>query len=335
MNHLIGFEKVWLSGALLAALLALTASTGGALGMEQLAPEAQTVVAGNTAFALDLYAQLGKAEKGNLFFSPGSIHTALAMTYAGARGQTAAQMAKALHYGELVAEKLAAAYSPVLARLNAPRKDYDGTLAYDLVVANALWGQKGYPFRPEFLALNKKCYAAGLEELDFAQSEAARKTINDWVTQQTREKINNLIPEGVITNLTRLVLTNAVYFKSNWADKFMKAFTKDGPFRGAGAQPVQAPMMLRQGHYGYLEAADFQALEMPYRCYDLSMVVLLPRKDDGLPVVEQSLTPESLAAVVGKLANESVRVTFPKFKVECQFSLPKALQALEIGRAHV
>jgi serpin B len=244
-------------------------------------------------------------------------------------------MAKTLHYGELDGEKLAADYGPVLARLNEPRKDHDGTRAYDLVVANALWGQKGYPFKPEFLALNKKCYAAGLEGLDFAQSEAARKTINDWVAQQTREKIKDLIPPGVLTNLTRLVLTNAVYFKSNWADKFHKAFTKDAPFRSPGAQPANVPMMLRQGHYGYLEAADFQALELPYRCYDLSMVVLLPRKDDGLPALEQSLTPESLAAIVGKLASEQVRVTFPKFKIECGFSLPKALQALGMTDAFV
>ena len=174
MNHRIESRKRRSARAWLTALLALTAGAGSALALEQLPADAETVVAGNTAFALDLYAQLAKAEKGNLFFSPGSIHTALAMTYAGARGQTAAQMAKALRYGELDAEKLAAAYAPVLARLNEPRKDHDGTRAYDLVVANALWGQKGYPFKPEFLALNKKCYAAGLEELDFAQSEAAR-----------------------------------------------------------------------------------------------------------------------------------------------------------------
>ena len=290
-------------------------------------PDEAAVAKDSNAFTAAMYAQLAKDAKGDLFFSPSSIHTALAMAYAGARGQTAAQMARALHY-TLEPARLHPACGSLLRALNTARKDPAGDPAFALTVSNALWGQKGYLFKPDFIALNNACYGAGLKELDFAESDAARKTINDWVAQQTKEKIKDLIPLGVISSATRLVLTNAVYFKSNWAAKFEKAATKDGPFTTAAGRQITTPMMHQEDRFRYMETADLQALELPYRQYELSMVVLLPRKPDGLPALEQALSAGDLTQWLGQLRVVDVQVTMPRFKVESSFSLADNLKAL-------
>jgi len=169
-----------------------------------------SVVQGNTEFALSLYAQL-HSQEGNLFFSPLSLSTALAMTYAGARGQTAEQMATVLHFP---AEQQQ--LPPVFATLSKDLYADSETQGYQLHVANALWGQKGYRFRQDFLSTTKTYYGAGLNEVDFqTAAEEARKTINAWVEQQTKDKIKDLIPPGALDELTRLVLTNAIYFGSS------------------------------------------------------------------------------------------------------------------------
>jgi serpin B len=291
------------------------------------AAAANPAVEGNTAFACEMYAQLIKDEKGNLFFSPASIHTALAMTYAGAKGDTAAQMAKALHYPE-DPKALAGSYAAVLKMINTPPLDHEKKPVYELVVANALWGRPDYPFLPEFLALNKESYGAGLNAVDFAQSEAARKTINDWVAQQTKDRIKDLIPQGILDALTRLVLTNAVYFKSSWAEEFSEHATKDDAFVKLDGQQVQVPMMKQTKRFGYFEDADVQVLELPYNRRELNMVVILPRKVDGLPSVEKSLSGKQLMTWLGGLANSAVNVALPKYKIESQFKLADALQAL-------
>ena len=287
----------------------------------------KTVVDGNAQFGLELYALLAATEKGNLFFSPASIHTALAMTYAGAGGLTAEQMAKTLHFA-LKADRLSEVFAALLETLNNPWKGPDGKGAYELLVANALWGQKGYPFRQEFIRLLKASYGAGLNQLDFARCEAARGTINGWVAKQTRNKIQDLIPPGAITPIMRLVLTNAIYFKSNWAETFEESATKPGAFHLSPGRQVKAPLMYQKHRFGYMETGEFQALEMPYRFRDLSMVVLLPRKADGLASLEKNLTAGNLAAWLGKIRHEEVKVTFPRFEFASRFSLKKALAAL-------
>jgi len=307
-------------------------------------PAVQAVVQGGNAFGLELYALLAGKEKGNLFLSPSSIHTALAMTYAGARGRTAGQMAATLHF-TLPAKELNAAFGALLKTFNAPRtvtvmaEGPGGRLvrkqvpAYQLSVANALWAARAYPFRKEFVETVKADYGAKLAELDFAQSAAARKTINDWVAQQTNDKITDLIPPGAITALTRLVLTNAIYFKSNWAEKFEKSATADGDWHLAGGAKATVPLMHQQDRFGYMETDDFQALRMPYKAGDLDMFIFLPRKADGLAAFEKTLSSANLDKWLGQFRPEEVKVTLPRFKFDSQFRLNDALAALGMADA--
>jgi serpin B len=249
------------------------------------------------------------------------------MTSAGARGETASQMAKALHF-TLPQERLHPAAAELIRRMTVPPVT-GGKATYQLLVANALWGQKGYGFLPEFLNLAKTHYGAGLNEADFVGApEEARQKINAWVEDKTNKKIQDLITPGVLNELTRLVLVNAVYFKGDWVSKFDKARTRDEPFVLITGQNVNAPMMSQTGKFGYAEVEDAQLLEMPYVGGVLSMVIVLPKKADGLPTLEQQLTSETLAEWLGKVHKTEVRVAVPRFKMTCQFSLNQALMAL-------
>jgi serpin B len=277
-------------------------------------------------FALDLYAKLAADNQENLFFSPASIQTALAMTDAGARGQTAAQMAAVLQLppGSGAMHK---DFGGFLNGLNGPGAG--ATRGYELSVANALWGQQGYPFLPAFLDLLKASYGAGLREVDFkGNSEAARQTINAWVEKKTAGKITDLIGAGVLTSLTRLVLTNAIYFKGTWETQFDKKETRDEPFHPSADRAQNTPMMHRTASYGYLEDAQFQALKLPYAGKRLSMIILLPRHPDGLPELEKALTAEKLKQAFAVFREQKVAVTIPKFKLAGQFELGPALQAM-------
>jgi serpin B len=283
-------------------------------------PKANPVVSGNNAFACDLYAHLA-GEKGNLFFSPYSISTALAMTYAGARGQTATEMAQTLHFPANHQE-----LHPALARL---LKDMDGQgkdRPFEMHVANALWGQKGYDFRNEFLDLLKANYGAGLREVDFVQaSDAARQIINRWVEEQTKDKIKDLIPSGVLNAMTRLVLTNAIYYKAPWQTPFEASLTKPEEFQVAADQKVKVPMMHQESGFKYLDGGTFQLLDMPYKGLNQSMVVLLPKKTDGLTELEKTLTAQNLGSWLARSRAREVQVTFPKFKFTRAFELNKKL----------
>ncbi len=310
---------------------------------------AKKVVKSGNAFAADLYAQLASKDKGNLFFSPVSIQTALAMTYAGARGNTEKQMYACLKFPKRwvwgkgtdenskpdswVADtwpqdRLHPAFAALIKDLNTPRLDPNEKPVYELVVANALWGQKGYPFHGAFIKLVKDSYGAGLNEMDFHKSEEARQKINKWVEKQTKEKIKDLIGRGVINDLTRLILTNAIYFKSNWAEKFQKSATQDGEFTLSDGKTVTAPMMHQRESYGYMETDAFQAVDLPYMYNDLSMIVLLPKKTDGLAAMEKTLTAENLGKWLGPFSREDVILTLPKFKFTSKFSLGKTLKAM-------
>jgi serpin B len=296
--------------------------------------DTNAVVQGNNDFALELYAQL-RDQQGNLFLSPYSISTALAMTYAGARGQTEAQMAAVLHFpmtatpGENPSsgpvrdqEQFHAAFGSIVKDLNA--RGAEG--AYELTVANALWGQQGYGFLRQFLDLIKANYDGNLNEVDFVNAaETARQTINGWVEKQTNGKIKDLIPEGVLSSLTRLVLTNAIYFKGNWASQFKPEDTKDEWFTLADGKKINAPLMNQTAEYKYMQTPDFQALELPYVDEELSMVIFLPKKFDGLAEFEKTLTTENLSRWMGQLHKQKVIVSIPKFKMTSQFGLAGVL----------
>jgi len=332
-------------------LLVVMATASGARAKLAVKEGERIIVEGNNKFALQSYAKL-RAREGNLFFSPYSISTALAMTYAGARGQTEAQMARVLHFPttmpigvwrdpdkELSKPERAwhrlrfhSAFGRIIKDLNNRGKKG----GYELTVANALWGQKGYGFLKEFPELIKTNYDGRLTEVDFVRAaEAARKTINAWVEKKTRNKIKNLIPKGVLNRLTRLVLTNAIYFKGNWASRFKKDRTKDAPFTLAGGQKVNVPMMNQTADFNYMETEDFQGLELPYVDNELSMIILLPKQVDGLAEFEKTLTLKNLSQWLAKLRKRKVIVSVPKFKMTSQFRLAEVLKSMGMTDAFV
>jgi len=283
------------------------------------------VAAGNNRFALDLYAKLAAGRKGkNLFFSPNSISTALAMTRAGARGNTAKEMDKVLHF-TLAQDKLNPAFKELLAALDAdPKKK-----GFELAVANRLWGQQGYNFLPGFLATTRDSYGAGLEALDFkGATEAARRTINAWVEKKTKDKIKELLKQGVLSPDMRLVLTNAIYFKGDWASQFKKDRTRDGVFTVKAGETVKVPMMHQTEKFRYRAGKGFQALGLPYAGDELSMVIFLPTKADGLAALEKSLTAENLDQYLPARWKRKVVVSIPKFTMTSEFSLKETLSAM-------
>jgi serpin B len=281
------------------------------------------VVGGNTALATDFYAKL-KNEEGNLFFSPYSISTALAMTFAGARGDTAQQMAEVLHF-TVPQDRLNPAFAELEAELEAIQKKGKVQLS----VANSLWPQKGYPFLPEYVRLLKRYYGSTVTPLDFAKNpEAARKTINDWVERETNRKITDLIKPGVLDSLTRLVLANAVYFKGKWANQFDSKQTQDGQFLVTSNSYVKCKMMHRKATYAFAEMPDLKVLELPYAGDDVSMIVLLPQKMDGIGALENELTAAKLTEWTKLLRQQEVEIALPKFKLTCAFSLKRTLTAM-------
>ena len=304
----------------------------------------KSVVEGNNKFALELYAKLSGKE-GNLFFSPYSISTALAMACAGARGSTEMQMARVMHYPVILSpgdessstiipdrEKFAGAFGKIIKDLNS--RGEKG--AYELRVANALWGQEGYEIVSDFIRVVSAQYGGECKQVDFVRAtEAARKTINTWVEKKTENKIKDLIKPGVLNRMTRLVLTNAIYFKGNWARQFKKAGTRPGPFTLADGKKTDVPMMNQTEHFKYMETESFQALELPYVDNELSMIILLPKRTDGLGDIEKTLTAENFPKWLKKLHKRKVIVSVPKFKMTSQFSLASVLKSMGLTDAFV
>jgi serpin B len=290
----------------------------------------QDVIAGNTEFAADLYGQL-RTQEGNLFFSPYSISTALAMTYGGARGETAKQMARTLHF-DLPERDLAPAFGGMASGLNAVQAKGQVRLA----VANSLWPQAGYQFRPEYLDLCEKYYGASIQPVDYVgNTEGARKTINGWVEGKTMDKIVDLLKPGTLNQTTSLVLVNAIYFKGNWVHKFKPEVTRDAPFHVSPETTVTAPLMRQTDDFGYAEFPDLQVLELSYLGNDVSMVVLLPHTVDGLNKLEAQLTASNLAAWTAHLGWQKVQVFLPKFKATSGFSLGGTLAEMGMPDAFV
>jgi serpin B len=296
--------------ALLAILfvLCLGASRNPAVGKTSLTPDPPH---GNNAFALNLYRQLGTVE-GNLFFSPYSIHTVLAMTYAGARGQTAAQMKTALVFPQDDAE-LHRTFADTKKALN-----FVAGCGYEMNIANSLWADKTHSFLQLFLDLNKKYYGAGLEQVDFINSaDDARKKINTWVEKQTRQKIKDLIPPGGVNAETRLALVNAVYFKGRWSEAFEKKLTHAEPFYNPDGRTIKAPLMTfsKAKSLSFFAGDGIKLLELDYLGDTVSMVILLPDKADGLDAVEERLDAAQLDSWLSGMQKRPVRVHLPRFSM--------------------
>ena len=263
----------------------------------------------NNDFALAMYGQL-RQRAGNVFFSPFSIRTALGMTQAGARGETAAQMREALRISSSD-ETLHVAFAEIIQRLNAA-----GGGKYEMTVANSLWCQDGAPLQPGFLELTARHYGGGMNVVDFGRgAEAARVRINHWVEDKTRQKIQELIPSGSLDAETRLVLVNAVYFKGMWVLQFRRTDTRDEPFHVEGGGTVQAPLMYQHEAVGYLQAAGYQAVDLVYRGGDLSMLVLLPDRKDGLRDLEKTISARMLYDCVTQMDIREVKLFLPRFKL--------------------
>jgi len=318
--------RVWM----LAGLAAIALVIGPAQAQET-RPKGQAgspLARGNNAFALDLYGRLC-GQPGNLFFSPYSISTALAMTYAGARGETAAEMGGTLRF-PLKGPELHGAFRALMAQINAPGRQRQ----FRLTVANALWGQKSYGFLPGYLKLIEQNYGARLTELDFASAaEKARAAINDWVSKATNEKIKDIIPQGALSPLTRLVLTNAIYFYGKWAVPFGKESTHEAPFWPSPEKSVKVPTMHKTASFPYAATDECQALEMPYRGGEVSMIILLPKKKDGLTALEKSLSAAKLNSLLAVLKRRRVVVSLPKFKFAAQFGLKDVLMSMGMKTA--
>jgi len=287
----------------------------------------KNAVDANNQFAFELYSKIKTPSNQNLLFSPYSISSALAITYEGARGGTADEIQGVFHF-----PKDDSVRRPAFARLynaiNAPNS------AYELRTANALWVEKTYPFLLEYTTVASQYYGASATNLDFIRgTESSRVTINNWVEAQTNGKIKDLIPRGAIDSMTRLVITNAVYFKGKWAEQFNETFTKEEDFSTAENKKVKVQMMrLDETTLNYSESGDLQVLELPYEGGDLSMLLLLP-KDNNLDALESSLSAEKLSELRASLHEEKVYVHIPRFKFETTYDLGSKLSAMGMPRA--
>jgi len=288
---------------------------------------------GNSAFAFNLYQELRKKE-GNLFYSPYSISVALAMTYAGARGDTAEEMAATLQF-LLEQDRLHPAFNWLDAELDsrgegAQGKDGEG---FRLNIVNAIWGQKDYGFLSTFLDVLAENYGAGLRILDFVtEPEKSRVTINEWVSDQTEDRIKDLIPQGAIDVLTRLVLTNAIYFNAAWEYPFDEDMTADGPFYLLDGGQVTVPMMQQIQSFGYTDGEGYQAVELLYDGDELSMVILLPASGN-FQAFEEGLEAQQISDIISDLQLAQVTLTMPKFEFDSEFSLKDTLAEMGMPAA--
>jgi serpin B len=289
------------------------------------------LVKGNNRFCIDLYRQVA-GKDGNVFFSPYSISTAVAMTYGGAAGMTRKEMAQVMHF-TLPPEDL----HPAFRKLSVHMQAIQDRGHIRLSIANALWIQKNFQLKKKFLEITETFYGAAPFPVDYIpanERETSRQRINNWVEDKTKKKIKNLIPRGILNAATRLVLTNAIYFKGNWFTRFETSRTKDAPFWISPAKSVNVPMMNQTNTFGYKADQNVQVLEMPYKGKEISMVMLLPNKGYGIRELEQDLK-RRLGDWTSSLRQTEVIVFFPKFKITCNYQLKETLEAMGMRTAFV
>jgi len=284
------------------------------------------LVQGNSAFACDLYQKI-RSDSGNLFFSPYSISAALVMAHAGARGETEQQMADALHFS-LPQDRLHPAFNALDLALAS-----EGNENFRLDIANALWGQVGYYFRSDFLDLLATNYGAGMWLVNFIEdAERARIKINDWVSEHTENKIENLLPPGAVDSLTRLVLTNAIYFHASWLVPFSESATEEDTFALLDNSKVIVPMMSQEASFRYAEGEDYKAVELPYEGQDTSMLIILPALEN-FNEFEMTLNAERVSEIVENLVSTEVSLKMPKFEFEKSLALGQMLQEMGMSAA--
>jgi len=335
----MAFPPFQLPSALLTALCLLLSACGPAPGVNlaisdkarltaSSAPAAdlRALTAGNNAFALDLYQTL-RGIDGNLIFSPFSISLALGMTYAGARGETEAEMARALHF-DLPEEQLHRAFNQLDLLLASQPETSDEEQRLQLRLANAVWAEETFAFLPEYLDVLALHYGAGVHLADFIREyEAARREINRWVSDQTQDRINDLLPEGVLSSDTRMVLVNAIYFKADWLSQFDKDSTHAAAFHLLDGSEIQVETMSQGIHVPYVDGEGYQAIELQYAGGTAAMDIIVP--DTGtFTDFEASLDRARLDGVLSGLQDSSVLLSLPKFTFSGDFNLSDALADL-------
>ncbi|MFZ5554196.1 MAG: serpin family protein [Bacteroidota bacterium] len=287
-----------------------------------LALPAQSVSENNNQFAFELFAKLEKNDK-NVFLSPYSISTALAMTYTGAKGKTAECMEKVMHFSG-GKEKVSSDFSELMSGINSLNgKDIE------INVANRLYGNKGTEFVQEFLNNLEKKFNAPLEKMDFKNDpEGCRKIINKWVEDKTKNRIKELLKPNILTPDTRLVLVNAIYFYGDWAHQFDSAMTKKGDFFLNEQEKKEAQLMWQKHSFEYMEADGIKAVRLPYKGNTLSMEIFLPDKKDGIGELEKKFNQENYSKWIKKFFPQQVHLTLPKFKMTTDFKLEEILKPM-------
>ncbi len=285
------------------------------------------VINGNNQFALNFYSKLiAKGEQGNIFYSPWSISTALALVYEGARGKTAEEIQSVFGF-PVDDDARRSSFAGIQGELN----NNEGN--YTLTSANALWIDEGFKLSDDYVSVARQSYGSEVTNVDFP-SEESRLQINGWVESKTNDKIKDLIPQGILNELSRLVITNAIYFKGTWVTQFDEKDTAEEDFRVDADNTVKIPMMkLDEAYFRYAETDSLQIVELPYQGEKVSMLVLLPKGSVNLATVEESLTLENLSTWKSNLRNQSVIVNIPKFKLETDYTLNAVLADLGMSAA--
>jgi serpin B len=298
------------------------------------------LVDGNSTFAWNLYKQVIKEEKGNVFFSPYSISSAFAMVSAGAKGKTATEMANTMSF-VLPQSSLHKAFNGLDQELALRCKnglDSNGD-PLKLNIANALWGERSETFIPDFLKLLAVNYGAGTHQMNFMGApEESRKEINDWVAEQTNQKIKDLLTPGAINDYTRLVLTNAIYFNAAWSQKFDPDSTKDDDFKLIDGKVIKVPLMRRAPRMGgtldglFVSNDTYQIAAIPYSGNELSLLVILPNEGKFYEV-EKALDVPKIKEMITGLYSTLLMVELPKLELDKELNLKKILREMGMSYA--
>ncbi|HNW68895.1 MAG TPA: serpin family protein [Bacteroidales bacterium] len=283
----------------------------------------------NNLFALDLYKKIGN-NQANLFYSPYSISTALAMTYAGAKGKTENEMAMVMHFPANNAE-FYTKYNDVLKNINA----LNNGSTVNIYTVNSIWAQKDFKFRDEFMGILKNSFNSSVNLVDFIkETENSRIQINKWVETQTNEKIKELIKPGLIDYLTRMVLVNAIYFKADWQTTFDKQQTQKMDFRMDETNAVSCDFMFAEQEFKFYENEDgLKAIEIPYSSGKMSMLIILPKDNAGFSTLKKEINPDFYKKVNSALVSKKVKLYLPKFKIISEFELSDMLKQMGMPEA--
>jgi serpin B len=288
----------------------------------------QQIALGNRAFGVDLYRNLAATEPGNIFISPISLAGAFGPLTAGAQGETRADIGRVLRF-PTDDSALHPELGGLLRTLESNRK------GARVSIANALWVARDFPVKPAFLQTGRRHYRAEVANLDFRNSEAAARRINQWVERETAKRIRDLVSPRALGSATRLVVTNAVHFLGDWAVAFDPAFTKPEPFYAA-AGVRQVPLMFAGRSVRYAEADGVKMIDLPYKGDRLSMSVILPKQRGALGAVEAGLSDARLGQWLGQLDAahpRAVQIHLPKVQIESSYGLGVPLTALGMGVA--